>query len=624
MQVEPIAALSFAVMVTFVVFSIGLLRRIAIYRRGRPRQIPILPALFRVPRRYLVDVHEKVDRDRLGSWMHILVAGGFLAALLCCCLTLAWPGEYFLRLAGLVSAAAMLGGASLSILRRSGRIEGYPASPSQGQWRILGPALGFTSLGFAGWFLSSGQSWTAGSVLAAGLFYTLAAASWRAPLRHALAGVLNLAFHERPGRFAESPDRGTALTPLALNEPRLGVKEATDWNWTRRLNFDACVECGRCEAACPAFAAAQPLNPKALVNDLARACELPLGDYDGQGHPGAPTVTTPTRHAIIPGFVQAQTIWSCTTCRACVEECPMFIEHVDAIMDLRRFEVLERAAIPAHGAAALNNYSVADTPGGDDPARRFDWAAGLDLPLVSDIRETELLLWAGNAAFDSRGQRTLRALVGLLHRAGIEPAILGEEERDCGDLARRLGDEATFQRLARLNIATLQSYRIGMIITPDPHVLHVMTEEYTAYGDVPRVLHHSQLLDRLVADGRLGDLTGMAGRITYHDPCYLGRYCGEFDAPRRILSSIAGELVEMERARGRSRCCGGGGGAPVTDIPGKRRIPDIRMADADATSASVVAVACPNCAVMLEGVSDRNAEIADIAELLARAAGIET
>ena len=615
---EPVAALRLAVLLALAILGWGLLRRIGIYRRGRPRRIAILAALIKVPHRYLVDVHNVVDRDRLASWMHACAAGGLIATLFLFLLTLAWPGAFVLHLAGLAGAAAMLTGATLALLRRSRRADRVPASPPPGQWRLLGPVLGITSLGFAGWFLSSGQSWTAAGIVSAGLFCTIAAASWRTPMRHALAGVLNLAFHGRPGRFTASQGRGTALTALDLNDSPLGVEKATDWDWTRRLNLDACVECGRCEAACPALAAGQPLNPKALVADLARACGLPFGAESGQGGPG------PADSAIIPGFVQSDTIWSCTTCRACVEECPMFIEHVDAIMDLRRFEVLEKAAVPADVAGVLNNYTASDTPDGDDPARRFDWAAGLDLPVIAESEEAELLLWAGNAAFDARGQRTLRALAGLLRKAGIEPAILGEEERDCGDLARRLGDEATFQRLVHLNVATLQRYRIGTIVTPDPHVLHVMTEEYPAFGPIPRVIHHSQLLAQLLADGRLGNLEAMAGRVTYHDPCYLGRYSGEFDAPRRVLSAVAGELVEMKRARHRSRCCGGGGGSPVSDIPGKHRIPELRMADAAATGTQVVAVACPNCAVMLEGVPDRRAEIADIAELLARAAGIET
>lgn len=302
----------------------------------------------------------------------------------------------------------------------------------------------------------------------------------------------------------------------------------------------------------------------------------------------------------------------------------MMIEHVDAVIDLRRHAVLETGAIPGKGAETLDHYAAADTPSGRDPARRFDWAAGLGLPVLAEGEAADLLLWAGEAGFDPRGQRSLRALVALLGQAGITPAILGPAERDSGDLARRLGDEATFQRLARANIATLARRRIGRIVTADPHVLHVLREEYPAFGPVPPVLHHSELIAELLAAGKLVAAPGAARRhVTYHDPCYLGRYAGQVEAPRAGLAAVA-DLAEMDRSRHRSRCCGGGGGAPVTDIPGDRRIADLRMGDVAATGVATVAVACPNCALMLEGATPRAAEVLDIAELVAEAVLGET
>lgn len=294
----------------------------------------------------------------------------------------------------------------------------------------------------------------------------------------------------------------------------------------------------------------------------------------------------------------------------------MMIEHVDAIVDLRRFQTLELGAIPEKGAAPLMELRLADEIAGRALAGRTDFAAGMPLPVMAQKGEAEVLLWLGEGAYELRYGRTLRALVTLLQLAGVDFAVLGGEERDCGDLARRLGDEATFQRLARDNIATLARYRFRRILTADPHALHALRNEYQAFGGDYEVVHHAAFLDELVAAGRLDP--GALGelRVTYHDPCYLGRYNGEFDAPRRLLDRLGLDRVEMERSGRRSMCCGGGGGAPVTDIQGERRIPDLRMAQAGATGAGIVAVACPQCTAMLEGVTGARPEVRDIAELV--------
>lgn len=296
----------------------------------------------------------------------------------------------------------------------------------------------------------------------------------------------------------------------------------------------------------------------------------------------------------------------------------MMIEHVDAVIDLRRFETLERGATPPKAATVLEELRAADNPGGLPLARRMDWAADLGLPLIAGKGACDILLWLGDAAFDLRGQRTLRALVLLLRRAGVDFAVLGADELDCGDTARRLGDEATFQNLAARNIAVLGRYSFRRILTADPHALHVLRNEYPAFGGTFTVVHHTSLLLELIEAGRLAP-RALGRGITFHDPCYLGRYNGEIEAPRRLLDAIGLTRVEMERSGMRSSCCGGGGGAPLTDVTGKRRIPDVRMDHARATGAERVATACPNCTVMLEGVVGKRPDVADIAELVAEA-----
>lgn len=303
----------------------------------------------------------------------------------------------------------------------------------------------------------------------------------------------------------------------------------------------------------------------------------------------------------------------------------MMIEHVDAIVDMRRFLTLEHGNTPNKGAEVLDNLIATDNPGGFDPGSRLNWAADLDLPLMADKREAEVLLWLGDGVFDMRNQRTLRALVKVLRAAGVDFAVLGNEERDSGDVARRLGDEATFQSLARRNIASLAQYRFARIVTCDPHSFHVLKNEYGELADpgVPaqyEVFHHSTYLHRLIEAGQLNLKAMKASSVTYHDPCYLGRYNGEYEAPREVLRALGIELKEMARSGYRSRCCGGGGGAPITDVPGKQRIPDMRMADVQETGAELVAVGCPQCTAMLEGVvAEERAEVKDIAELVADA-----
>lgn len=298
----------------------------------------------------------------------------------------------------------------------------------------------------------------------------------------------------------------------------------------------------------------------------------------------------------------------------------MLIEHVDAIVDMRRNQTLVHGEVPGKGPEVLANLRETGTAGGYDRAARYDWSVDLNAPLAQPGKPVDVLLVAGEGAFDMRYQRTLRALVKVLNQAGVDYAVLGAGETDTGDVARRLGDEATFQQLAATMIQTLSTLTFRRIVTADPHVMHSLRNEYRAFGGRYEVLHHTTLLAQLVDAGKLAPKAAeaLAGRrITYHDPCYLGRYNGETDAPRKLLKTIGIQVVEMERHGTRGRCCGGGGGAPLTDIPGKQRIPDIRMADARAVGAEVVAVGCPNCTAMLEGVVGPRPEVLDVAELVA-------
>jgi Fe-S oxidoreductase len=471
-------------------------------------------------------------------------------------------------------------------------------------------------------------------LIGVGAFAMTMGAAKGGPMKHAIAGLLHLAFHPRQERFAATRDaytgNGTATPPTALKVPDLdhreyGVAKPVEFRWNQLLSFDACVQCGKCEAACPAFASGQPLNPKKLIQDLV----VGMAGGTDAAYAGSPTPGIPVgRHGgqpngpIVSGLIESDTIWSCTTCRACVQECPMLIEHVDAIVDMRRHRSLTEGDIPGKAPEVLANLRETGSAGGYDIGARYDWAVDLNARVAQPGVAVDVLLVAGEGAFDMRYQRTLRSLVKVLNKAGVDFAVLGGAEADTGDVARRLGDEATFQRLAKRMIATLGTLSFKRIVTADPHVMHSLRNEYRAFGVRYDVEHHTSLIAELVQSGRISPKAQAAladKRITYHDPCYLGRYNGETEAPRQALKSIGIKIVEMERHGMRGRCCGGGGGAPLTDIPGKARIPDIRMGDARAIGADVVAVGCPNCTAMLEGVVGPRPEVLDVAELVAAA-----
>lgn len=614
--------LSVALMVLCI---IGAMRRVRLWRQGRPAPFH-WRGLLQIPRRYLVDLHHVVARDKYISNTHVATAGGFVLT------TVLVIAIYVLNIKGailnwllLLASACMFIGALFVLRRRMAP----PSNLSTGKWSRLPYSL----LVYAGSFFllalpATGLlpehtgSWLLTLILSVGVLWGISemylGMAWGGPMKHAFAGAIHLGLHRRQARF--NGGLSTGLKPLDLSANKLGVEKTEDFTWNQLLSFDACVECGRCEKACPAFAAGQPLNPKKLIQDM--VVGMAGGDtanFAGSPYPGVPTGSY-KGGAIIPivdTLVPANTIWSCTTCRACVEECPMMIEHVDAIVDMRRFETLEKGKTPGNGAALIENLKTTDNPNGFDPASRMDWAADQSLRVFGeDVTRADVLLWLGDAAFDLRNQRTLKAMVSLLNTANVDFAVLGNQECDVGDAARRLGDEATFIALAKRNIDTLSRYEFSRIVTADPHVFHTLKNEYPDFGGDYQVQHHSEFLAQLVEQGDLTLSSSNTDSVTYHDPCYLGRYNDVFDAPRFLLNAIGITITEMERSQRRSRCCGGGGGAPITDIAGEQRIPDMRVDDAKAVKADTLAVACPQCNAMFEGVVAPRPDIKDVAELV--------
>ncbi|QZC95760.1 dimethylglycine demethylation protein DgcB [Pseudomonas sp. ERGC3:05] len=610
--------------------ALGALRRVNMWRRGRASRVDLLGGLLAMPKRYMVDLHHVVARDKYIANTHVATALGFvLSALLAILVHGFGLHNRILGYALLLASVLMFVGATFVYLRR----RNPPSRLSKGPWMRLPKSLMAFSVSFflvtlpvAGVLPADFGGWLLAALLGVGVLWGVSemffGMTWGGPMKHAFAGALHLAWHRRAERFGGG--RSTGLKPLDLSDKTapLGVEKPKDFTWNQLLGFDACVQCGKCEAACPAFAAGQPLNPKKLIQDM--VVGLAGGtdaNFAGSPYPGKPIGehSGNPHQPIVNGLVDADTLWSCTTCRACVEECPMMIEHVDAIVDMRRHLTLEKGATPNKGAEVLENLIATDNPGGFAPGGRLNWAADLNLPLLSEKGSTEVLFWVGDGAFDMRNQRTLRAFVKVLKAAGVDFAVLGLEERDSGDVARRLGDEATFQLLAARNIQTLAKYSFKRIVTCDPHSFHVLKNEYGAFNGNYLVQHHSTFMAELIGEGALNLGQHKGSSVTYHDPCYLGRYNGEYEAPRQVLRALGIEVKEMQRSGFRSRCCGGGGGAPITDIPGKQRIPDMRMEDIRETGAELVAVGCPQCTAMLEGVVEPRPLIKDIAELVADA-----
>ncbi|MDR7422669.1 MAG: (Fe-S)-binding protein [Armatimonadota bacterium] len=408
-----------------------------------------------------------------------------------------------------------------------------------------------------------------------------------------------------------------ALAPVDVEAAdRLGASAATHFTWKDNLDAFACMECGRCVEVCPANVTGKELDPRRLHTDLRRQLVAAGGARRAGGDPQvAPRLV---------GEVFSEAfLWQCLTCGACVEECPADNDHIDKIVAMRRHLVMEEARAPDTMADALRSLEARGHPFRGAGIARTAWTAGLRVKALPDGERAEWLLWVGcAAALNERNHAPLRALVRLLQAAGTDVAILGDEETCTGDPARRMGNEYLFQIFARANVETLARYGVTRIVTPCPHCYNTLAHEYPAFGGRYEVWHHTQLLDRLVAEGRLRPDRPVAETVTFHDPCYLGRHNGEYDAPRRVLAAIPGlGRVEMAQCRERGFCCGAGGGLYWMEDRVGERVSHVRTRHALATGAGVVATACPFCMLMLEdGAAATEARLRphDVAELLAR------
>ena len=417
--------------------------------------------------------------------------------------------------------------------------------------------------------------------------------------------------------FANRRPKGQLSTPFDLREllasgsfdVKVGASAIGDFSWQQRLSFDSCTQCGRCTNACPATAAGTLLSPMHLILKL-RNVMLAQSHADGGS-------------LVLPDIVNPEELWACTTCRACVHECPVLIDHIDSIVDMRRHLVGE-GKLDRGKRDLLNNLNNVSNPYGLPQADRMKWAEGLNLKTAKEQGDFEVLYWVGcSGSYDPRNQNVSRAMVKILRAANISFAVLGTEEKCNCEVARRFGEEGRFQQSAIELIELFKKYNVKTVLTQCPHCYNTFKNEYPEFGADFNVIHHSQFIEQLIKSGKLKLKPQSKGLVTFHDPCYLARYNSIIESPRNVISSLGiMGLREMPRSRENSFCCGAGGANFWYKVEKKKRVDAIRLEEAQQTGANIIATACPFCTSMLEDASvsagtKDSVTVRDISELVA-------
>jgi Fe-S oxidoreductase len=464
---------------------------------------------------------------------------------------------------------------------------------------------------------------------------------------HIAIAPLNILFSRRPnGLGALQPMRSNGhILDFEEADPEVdifGLGKIEDMSWKGMLDLATCTECGRCQSQCPAWATGKPLSPKLLVLELrdhafAKAPWLLAGsDEEREALPDsvkAEAARPLVGGSDVNGVIDPEVLWSCTNCGACVEECPVDIEHIDHISSMRRNQVLIESAFPTEASSMLRNLENKGNPWGLNEDKRLEWITELDfeVPVVDGAlaADVEYLFWVGCAgALEDRAKKTTKAIAELLHVAGVNFAVLGPAETCTGDPARRIGNEFVFSMLAQQNIETLNEAGAKKIVASCPHCFNTIANEYPQLGGNYEVIHHTQLLASLLADGKIKPVHPVDEKITYHDPCFLGRHNRIFTAPREIMEQVPGvRAQEMHRCKERGFCCGAGGARMWMEERIGKRINTERIDEALGTDPDTISTGCPYCMVMLgdavnakkgDGEAKESLEVVDVAQLLIR------
>lgn len=439
-------------------------------------------------------------------------------------------------------------------------------------------------------------------------------------MRHLASAPLNV-------YYRKTWPRG-AVRPVSFDRGPIGASTVRDFSWKQLLDAEACVFCGRCEENCPAFVSGKPLSPRKVIGDILEQMEDVEKTGMKQGNSSLP---------MLEHRISGDEIWSCTTCMACVEHCPIFIEPVDKIIDMRRYQVMGRGFLPEEVQPVMRNLQIYGDVQGRGIAYRGDWAFHRNVPLINtEGVGAEVLLWVGCfGSFHPLYQKTMRAMVKILKAGGVRFGIFGKEELCCGDPARRLGEETLFLDIARKNISRFDHYHIQKIVTLCPHCFNTLKNEYPRLGEDPRsgprtgceVIHATEFVMGLIRDRRIFPKYPLDRKVTIHDPCYLGRANGVYGPPREIIKAVPGiEFKELKRHHDRGFCCGGGGGRMWLHEHLGRRINLIRAEEVLETGVDLVGTACPYCLTMLDDAVkclevEKPPKVADIIEIVASSIG---
>jgi len=421
--------------------------------------------------------------------------------------------------------------------------------------------------------------------------------------------------------FANLEPKRNTIKPLNLedeNAESFGASDIEELSWKQILDGYSCTECGRCTDACPANTVGKSLSPREIIVNIRQRTKdkAPLL-VDGKNDEEV------FGKKLVHDYVKDIELWECTTCMACVQECPVMIEHLDSIIDMRRYLVLTESEFPSNLNNVFKSLETNFTPWAFNQADRAAWAEGMNIKTMSEDSNGEILFWVGCAgSFDDRYKKVTKAFATIMQKAGVDFRILGTEEKCNGDTARRLGNEYLAQTLIQENIATLNSYNVKKIVTACPHCFHSLKNEYPQFGGNFEVKHHSEFISELIENGKLNLKNAeIKKEITFHDSCYLGRYNQVYDAPRKVLNSASIEIKEMERSKSRGFCCGAGGGRMFLEDEEGGRINEERTKEALSTGAETIASACPFCMTMLsDGVKhfekQDSVSVKDIAEII--------
>jgi Fe-S oxidoreductase len=452
---------------------------------------------------------------------------------------------------------------------------------------------------------------------------------------HIFSSPINVVFGRQPLALG-------ALQPIEIDmehmtdETVFGVGKVEDFTWKQLLDGLTCTECGRCQSMCPAWATDKTLNPKFIITQtrdhLLEKAPYLLGEkvWD-MNAPGSDDPENPMNKSLVGDVHLPESIWACVTCGACVYECPVDIEHVDAIVDMRRYQVMMESSFPQEAGLMLRNLENSGNPWGEAAGKRLDWIKGMedDIVVVNGRMpaDAEYLYWVGCAgAFDDRAKKAVRAFAELMTEAGVSFAILGPQESCTGDPARRIGNEYLFQEIAKQNISTLNSKGVRKIVASCPHCFNSIAREYPQFGGDYEVIHHTDLLARLVKEGKLKPSEHIDKKVAYHDPCYLARHNDVIEQPRNVLASVPGlQAKEAHNCKRRTFCCGAGGARLWMEETQGKRINAERFDQMLETDPDVVSVACPYCMIMLDdaakdavqqGKATEDLKVLDVAQLL--------